>query len=78
MNDNEEINTYDTDPNDKDSDDDGYTDGEEVDAGTNTNDSSDYPSNPYIWLVVGLAGGFGAAVAVTSFVVIRKRRIKAT
>ena len=78
LNDNEEINTYDTDPNDKDSDDDGYTDGEEVDAGTNPNDSSDYPSNPYIWLVVGLAGGFGAAVAVTSFVVIRKRRIKAT
>ncbi len=76
LNDGEEIETHETDPNDEDSDDDGYTDKEEVDAGTDPNDNTDYPSNPYIWLIVGLAGGFGAAVALTSFVVIRKRRIK--
>lgn len=76
LDDGEEVNTYDTDPNNNDSDGDGYSDGVEVEAGTDPNDNSSYPSNPYIWLIVGLAGGFGAAVAVTSFVVIRKRRIK--
>lgn len=76
LNDGEEVNTYETDPLSDDSDNDGYTDSEEVEAGTDPNDSSSYPSKPYTWLIVGLAGGFGAAVAVTSFVVIRRRRIK--
>ncbi len=76
LDDNEEINIYETDPNNNDSDGDGYLDGEEVEAGTDPNDSSSYPSNPYLWLIVGLVGGFSVAVAVTSFVVIRKRRIK--
>jgi hypothetical protein len=74
LDDGEEVNTHDTNPNDSDSDDDGYTDSEEVEAGTDPNDDTSYPSNPYIWLIVGLAGGFGAAVAIVSFVVIWKRR----
>ncbi len=66
-------------PTNNDTDSDGYLDGEEVDAGTDPLNSSSYPlsaDKPYLWLIVGLSGGFGAAVAVTSFVVIRKRRIK--
>ena len=32
-----------------------YSDGEEVEAVTYPNDNTSYPSNPYIWLIVGLA-----------------------
>lgn len=43
LSDYEEVKTYATDPLDSDSDDDGYEDGTEVSAGTDPEDSSDYP-----------------------------------
>lgn len=76
LDDGEEVSTYETDPNNNDSDGDGYLDGEEVAAGTDPLDNSSYPSNSNIWLIVGLAGGFGAAITIATLILVRKRKIK--
>ena len=67
----DEVWTYHTDYQDNDSDDDGWTDKEEVDAGTDPNDETDYP-------VVSEFGYFflGIAVAVISTVIFISRRRK--
>ncbi len=62
-----------TDPNDADSDDDGYIDGLEVDLGTDPNDPFDFPIGLPMHITMWLTAALGAAGA-TLFVV-RKRKL---
>ena len=68
-------------PMNNDTDSDGYLDGEEVEAGTDPLNSSDYPiaaDGPNLGLIIGIAGGAGVAVAITAYILIRKRKAKKT
>ncbi|MCG3225397.1 MAG: right-handed parallel beta-helix repeat-containing protein [Candidatus Heimdallarchaeota archaeon] len=68
-------------PMNNDTDGDGYLDGEEVDAGTDPLNSSSFPivgGNPYLGLIIGLASGFGAAAGIGTYILIRKRKTKAS
>ncbi|GAG01054.1 unnamed protein product, partial [marine sediment metagenome] len=59
----------------------GYLDGEEVVAGTDPLNSSSFPivgGNPYLGLIIGLASGFGAAAGIGTYILIRKRKTKAS
>ncbi|MCG3220905.1 MAG: right-handed parallel beta-helix repeat-containing protein [Candidatus Heimdallarchaeota archaeon] len=70
---------HNTHPMNNDTDGDGYLDGEEVEAGTDPLNSSSFPiagGNPYLGLIIGLAGGFGAVVGISTYILIRKRKAK--
>jgi hypothetical protein len=74
----EEFN-YGTLPLNNDTDGDGYLDGEEIEAGTDPLNSSSFPivgGTPYLGLIIGLAGGFGVAAGIGTYILIRKRKAK--
>lgn len=70
---------HNTQPMNNDTDSDGYLDGEEVEAETDPLNSSDYPiaaDGPNLGLIIGIAGGVGAAIVFTAYILIRKRKSK--
>ena len=75
--DGEEVNIYGTLPTNPDSDGDGYTDFEEVEAGTDSLDPEDYPKDVPLGLILGLIFGLGIpiGIAVTFIALARKGKI---
>ena len=73
----EEVLIYFTDPFTADSDGDGFSDYEEIQAGTDPLDSKDYPGKgKYLGLILGVVFGVGLAAGVAVFILVKKGKIK--